>query len=59
MTFIHSAPLMPERPLLSAMAAPEMPAISAWLSLVGMPNTHAATAQITIANSAAHSAMSA
>lgn len=33
--------------------------MSAWLSLVGMPNTHAAVAQITMAKSAAHSAMSA
>ena len=59
MTFIHSAPLMPENPLFSAIAAPDRPAISAWLSLVGMPNHHAATAQSTIANNAAHSATSA
>lgn len=42
-----------------AIAAPDTPAMSAWLSLVGMPNTHAAVAQITMAKSAAHSAMSA
>ena len=50
---------MPESPSLSAIAAPESPAMSAWLSLVGMPNHHAATAQSTMANSAAHSATSA
>ena len=38
------------------MAAPERPAINAWLSLVGMPNFHAAVAQITMASSAAHNA---
>lgn len=34
----------------------ESPAISAWLSLVGIPKYHAATAQIMIANRAAQSA---
>lgn len=31
-----------------AIAEPVTPAINAWLSLVGMPNFHAATAQITM-----------
>ena len=39
------------------MAEPERPAISAWLSLVGMPNTKAAVAQVTMANMAALKAM--
>ena len=42
-----------------AMAAPEIPAIRAWLSLVGMPNHQAAVAQMTMANRAAHRAISA
>ena len=59
MTFSHSAPLMPDRPLCRAMAAPDRPAMSAWLSLVGMPNFHAAVAQVTMATIAAHRATSA
>ena len=39
------------------MAAPVSPAISAWLSLVGMPNAHAPIAHITIAVIAAHRAI--
>ena len=58
-TFPHSVRLMPPKPFCSAMAAPESPAINAWLSLVGMPKYHAAVAQITMAVMAAHSAMSA
>ena len=38
------------------MAAPDRPAISAWLSLVGIPNHQAATAHMTMANRAAHNA---
>ena len=56
-TLIHSFPLIPLRPPCKAIAAPERPAISAWLSLVGIPNHHAATAQITIANIAAQRAV--
>jgi hypothetical protein len=44
---------------LQAIAAPERPAIRAWLSLVGIPNHHAAVAQSTMANRAAQSAISA
>ena len=33
--------------------------MSAWLSLVGMPNFHAAVAQVTMATIAAHRATSA
>ena len=39
-----------------ATAAPDIPAIKAWLSLVGIPKYHAAVAQITIAAMAAHKA---
>lgn len=58
-TFIHSFPLIPLSPLLRAIAAPETPAMSAWLSLVGIPNFHAAVAQVTIAKRAAHNAINA
>ena len=58
-TLIHSPPLMPAKPPCSAMAAPDSPAIRAWLSLVGMPNHQAAVAHATMATSAAHSAVSA
>ena len=57
MTLIHAAPLMPPKPFWIATAAPEMPAISAWLSLVGMPKYHAMVAHNTIANMPAQSAM--
>lgn len=40
-----------------AIAAPVSPAISAWLSLVGIPNAHASTAHNTIADIAAESAI--
>ena len=42
-----------------AIAAPVRPAIRLWLSLVGMPNTEAATLYTTMENKAAHSAISA
>ena len=58
MTFIHSSPLMPAAPPI-AIAAPESPAMRAWLSLVGIPKYQAATAQMTIEKSAAQSATSA
>ena len=56
-TFTHSAPFTPFRPPCNAMAAPVRPAINAWLSLVGMPKYQAATAQMMMANSAAHRAI--
>ena len=46
-------------PFCIAIAEPDIPAISAWLSLVGIPNHHASTAQNTIANIAAVRAVSA
>ena len=55
----HSPPLMPPKPLCMAIAAPESPAISAWLSLVGIPKNQAATAQMIMATSAAQSATTA
>ena len=48
---------MPEKLFWMATAAPETPAMSAWLSLVGMPKYQAAVAQMTMAAMAAHSAM--
>ena len=48
---------MPAKPPCMATAAPEMPAINAWLSLVGMPNHQATVAQSTMANMPAHKAM--
>lgn len=56
-TLDHSFMLTADKPP-RAMAAPVMPAISAWLSLVGMPKYHAATAQTTMANMAAVNATS-
>jgi hypothetical protein len=44
---------MPAKLLLSAIAAPESPAIKAWLSLVGIPSTEAAVAHTTMATIAA------
>src|SRR5699024_9359463 len=41
------------------MAAPDRPAIRLWLSLVGIPNTEAATLYTTMENNAAHRAISA
>ena len=58
-TFIHSLPFIPLIPPCSAIAAPEIPAIKAWLSLVGIPKYHAAVAHTTIANKAAHNAINA
>ena len=58
-TFAHSPPLTPSRLLCIAIAEPVSPAMRAWLSLVGIPNAHASTAHTTIANIAAHKAMSA
>ena len=55
-TLIHSAPLIPESPSCNAIAAPESPAMSAWLSLVGMPKYQAVTAQRIMASNAEHSA---
>ena len=55
-TFTHSAPLMPPRPPCIAIAAPESPAMSAWISLVGIPKRHATVAHVTMATIAAHSA---
>src|SRR5699024_496057 len=55
-TFTHSLKLMPPIPPCTAIAAPERPAIRLWLSLVGMPNTDAATLYTTMENSAAHKA---
>ena len=48
---------MPAKLFWMATAAPERPAISAWLSLVGMPKYHAAVAQITMAAMAAQRAI--
>ena len=45
-------------PPCTAIAAPESPAIRLWLSLVGIPNTEAATLYTTMEKSAAHSATS-
>ena len=47
-TFNHSAPLTAWKLLEYATAAPVRPAISAWLSDVGMPKYHAAVAQMTM-----------
>ena len=57
-TFPHSEAFMPEKLPCIATAAPVIPAMSAWLSLVGIPKYHAATAQMTIADIAAQSAIS-
>ena len=43
MTFTHSLAFTPSMPPWMAMAAPVRPAMRLWLSLVGMPNTEAAT----------------
>ena len=58
-TLTHSLPLIPPIPPWIAIAAPESPAIRLWLSLVGIPNTDAATLYTTIDTSAAQSAISA
>ena len=47
---------MPPTPPCTAIAAPDRPAIRLWLSLVGIPNTDAATLYTTMENSAAHKA---
>ena len=49
---------MPEKLFWIATAAPESPAMRAWLSLVGIPKYQAVVAQITIAAMAAQRAMS-
>lgn len=56
-TFIHSMPLIPDKPLCMAIAAPVNPAISAWLSLVGIPKHHAAADHRIMEVSAAHKAV--
>ena len=53
MTLIHSLPLTPSSPPCRAMAPPVRPAISAWLSLVGIPKYQARTAHTTMAKRAA------
>lgn len=55
-TLHHSAKLIPEKLPFKATAAPEIPAMRAWLSEVGIPNRQAATAHITIAKRAAQRA---
>ena len=55
-TLIHSSPLIPLNPLCNAIAAPDKPAIRAWLSDVGIPKYQATTAQTIIATIAAHNA---
>ena len=59
MTLSHSLKFTPSIPPHIAIAAPVSPAMSAWLSLVGIPKYQAPTAHITIAAIAADSAMSA
>ena len=54
---IHSFALIPPKPFCSAMAAPDKPAISAWLSLVGIPKAQDKVAHMIIAVIAAQSAV--